>query len=388
MSYFFIVFSGILVVSWLYIWKRLVLTSQLPTVWKYAAQSFLVLLLLMQIALPFIYRLKAKGNIEVPNILFWIGYGALGFMVFMVFATIARDVFTFLSLKTYAKDFDPTRRLFLFRSINVVSVTAAVGAAFIGTKTALQGPMLKEVVVPVPGLHPDLDGFTIAQISDLHVGPTIKKFHVQRVVQLVQSAKPDMIAITGDLVDGTPEQLAEDVAPLGELSAPMGKFYVTGNHEYYWDVNAWSAKVKSLGIDQLNNEHRLLNIGQARLMVGGVREYSCARIEPDHVSDPHKAIEGAEHSDFKLLLAHQPRSCYKASEAGFDLMICGHTHNGQFMPWNLITRFAHPYHSGLNRHKDKLWVYVNAATGYWGPPQRLGIPSEVTLIRLKSVQKS
>jgi uncharacterized protein len=135
----------------------------------------------------------------------------------------------------------------------------------------------------------------------------------------------------------------------------------------------------------LQNEHRSVSVGKAKLLIGGIRDYACQRVRPDHTSDPKEAVKGAGVSDFKILLAHQPKSCFAAFEAGFDLMLSGHTHSGQFFPNNFITKIVHPYHRGLNLHENKMWVYVNSGTGYWGPPLRLGIPSELTLLKLKRV---
>jgi predicted MPP superfamily phosphohydrolase len=387
MSLFFIFFSILLLFSWAYLWWRLVLTSHLPKKWKLLTEGTLVFLLLVQFVLPFLYRGYAFGKFMVSSSVFWFGYSVLGFMVLLVFAALARDLIIFISQKTFAQNYDAKRRLFLLRTVNTLAVGVAASSAIVGTNTALMGPVVREVLLPIDDLHPDLDGFSIAQISDVHVGPTIRRIHVERIVRMVLDTYPHMIAVTGDLADGTPSQLSYDLEPLLDLKAPFGAYYVSGNHDYYWDADAWTEKVKTLGLDPLNNEHRILTIKKARLLVGGVRDYSCGRIIKDHVSDPHLAIQNASPVDFKILLAHQPQSCYKALTAGFNLQLSGHTHHGQFVPWNLITRFAFPYYKGLNLHENKLWVYVNAATGYWGPPQRLGIPSEITLIRLKASKK-
>jgi predicted MPP superfamily phosphohydrolase len=164
-----------------------------------------------------------------------------------------------------------------------------------------------------------------------------------------------------------------------------GIYFITGNHEYYSGAEAWIAENRRLGFEPLLNEHRVLKIGDASLVLAGVTDHSDSRFTSVNTSDPMKAMAGAPRdAGAKILLAHQPRSCFKAGEAGFDLQISGHTHAGQTFPGSLIVPFAHPYYKGLNRH-GKMWVYVNRGTGYWGPPLRLGVPSEITLLTL--VQK-
>ena len=241
---------------------------------------------------------------------------------------------------------------------------------------------VKDVSIPVPGLDPALEGFTIVQITDLHIGPTIKGGYVGRIVAAVNALKPDLIAVTGDLVDGSVPHLLQDVRPLDGLSARHGAYFVTGNHEYYSGADPWIAEFRKLGLDVLMNEHRVVEHDGARAIVAGVTDYNGGHFGPLHASDPAKAIAGApEDVPFRLLLAHQPRSAAAASAAGFTLQLSGHTHGGQFFPWNFFVRLQQPLVHGLARLGD-LWVYTSRGTGYWGPPLRLGSPSEITRLRL------
>jgi predicted MPP superfamily phosphohydrolase len=236
--------------------------------------------------------------------------------------------------------------------------------------------------VPIAGLPPAFAGFTIAQISDLHVGPTIRRRHVEAVVDAVNALDADLIAITGDLVDGGVPQLAAHTEPLGRLSARHGTFFVTGNHEYYSGVAPWVREIRRLGLRVLMNEHVVLRREAALLVVAGVTDYGAHHFHPSHRSDPQAALAGAPaDAAVRVLLAHQPRSAFEAARAGFDLQLSGHTHGGQFLPWNFFVRFWQPFTAGLHR-LGRLWVYVSRGTGYWGPPKRLGAPSEITHIRL------
>jgi predicted MPP superfamily phosphohydrolase len=246
-----------------------------------------------------------------------------------------------------------------------------------------------EVDVPITNLPETLHGFTMAQISDVHVGPTIKTRYLQRIVDRVNRLGAHMVAITGDLVDGSVKDLEQHVRPLAQLRSTHGTFFVTGNHEYYSGAHSWIDALRQLGIRVLMNEHVVIHHSHdvqdpepAAMVVAGVADYTAHHFDENHRSDPHAAIAQApEHTVFKLLLAHQPRSAAAAEMAGFDLQLSGHTHGGQFWPWGYFVRFQQPFTAGLHK-LGKLWVYTSRGTGYWGPPKRFGAPSEITLLRL------
>jgi len=189
------------------------------------------------------------------------------------------------------------------------------------------------------------------------------------------------VAITGDLVDGRVEDLRDDVAPLAGLRSRHGSFFVTGNHEYYSGARPWTALLRSLGVQVLDNRHVLLHHEGASLVMAGVADWSAHHFEPADRSDARRAMAGAPpDAGLRVLLAHQPRSAPAAAEAGFDVQLSGHTHGGQFWPWNHFVRLQQPFTAGLHR-LGRLWVYTSRGTGYWGPPLRLGAPSEITLLR-------
>jgi hypothetical protein len=185
------------------------------------------------------------------------------------------------------------------------------------------------------------------------------------------------------MVDGMPQEMALDVAPVANLKARHGVFFVTGNHEYYWDLDGWLKESDKNGMTVLINEHKIISHGQSKVMVAGVTDYSAGRYAPSHQSDPAKAVSEAPDCDFKIMLAHQPRSAPSVSKTGVDLQLSGHTHGGQFFPWNLVVPLFHPVPPGLHRYNG-MWVYVSRGSGYWGPPYRLGAPSEITLLTLRA----
>jgi len=218
-------------------------------------------------------------------------------------------------------------------------------------------------------------------VSDVHVGPTIKRPYVEAIVETVNRLDVDLVAVTGDLVDGSVRDLAEHVAPLAALRSREGSFFVTGNHEYYSGAAAWVGELRRLGLVVLMNEHAVVRRGDARLVVAGVTDFSAGHFDRGQASDPVAALAGSPAGAVRLLLAHQPRSAAAAEAAGFDLQLSGHTHGGQFLPWNFLVRLQQPFTAGLHRWR-RMWVYTSRGTGYWGPPKRFGAPSEITVLRL------
>jgi len=316
------------------------------------------------------------------DLLHWLGYLAMGLFSSLFVLTLLRDVLLLAGvalgmLTQGGLSLDGVRR-----ASAIAVPVAALLLTLVGVFNARRLAKVVHVDVPIAGLPAALIGFIIVQISDIHVGSTIKRGYLNAIVGAVNALKPDLVAVTGDLVDGSVARLAPHVAPLAELSARHGVFCVTGNHEYYSGADAWVVELRRLGLHVLMNQNAVLEHDGARLLVGGVTDFSAHHFDPAQRSDPHAALSGAPANvAVKLLLAHQPRSAAAAAEAGFDLQLSGHTHGGQFLPWNFFVRFQQPFTAGLNRLK-KLWVYTSRGTGYWGPPVRFGAPSEITRLRL------
>ena len=350
-----------------YIGVRLLAPLPLPAVLLGVA-GLVVLFGLMLAALP------ASRRRPAPGWLGWAGLIAIGFFSSLLVLAVLRDALLLLAAAG-GIEHDGTAA-----SALAVPALAALATA-IGFVNARRRPSVREVDVPIAGLPAPLHGFTIVQISDLHVGPTIRQRFVQSVVDAANRLEPDLTVITGDSVDGRVGELREHTAPLGDLRARHGVFAVTGNHEYYSGAGAWIGEFRRLGMTVLMNEHVVLVHGGAPLVVAGVADYSAHHFEPSHRSDPARALHGAPNAGPRLLLAHQPRSAEAAAAAGFDLQLSGHTHGGQFFPWNLFVGLQQPFTAGLHRF-GRLWVYISRGTGYWGPPKRLGAPSEITRLTL------
>jgi hypothetical protein len=322
--------------------------------------------------LPKGFRFRADRPWQV-----WLPWLMTGFFSWLLVLTLLRDA----SLVTMSFLISPGDGAAWTRlsALAVMALTPAITA--VGLFMARRVAPVVRIDVPIAGLPAALEGFTIAQISDIHVGPTIKRAFVDAIVERVNGLRPDMVAITGDLVDGSVRELSGDTAPLARLASRHGTFFVTGNHEYYSGAPSWIAELRRLGASVLLNEHVVLDHDGAAVTVAGVTDYSAHHFDPSHRSDPGAALAGAPASSAKVLLAHQPRSAAGASDAGYDLQLSGHTHGGQFWPWNLFVRLQQPFTAGLHK-LGRMWVYVNRGTGYWGPPMRFGIPSEITRIRL------
>jgi predicted MPP superfamily phosphohydrolase len=325
----------------------------------------------------------------LSTVLTWSGLLCMGLFSSLLVLTLVREVF--LLLAQLVGWIWPQAVSLEILQINT-AITLPIAALLItmlGFWNARRTATVVQVDVPITNLAEALQGFTVAQISDIHVGPTIKTHYLQRIVDRVNGLNANLVAITGDLVDGSVTELGQHVAPLAQLRSTHGSFFVTGNHEYYSGAHSWIDALRTLGIQVLVNEHVVIqhhtdaqDSEPALVVVAGVADYSAHHFDETHRSDPHKAMANApEHAVFKLLLAHQPRSAAAAADAGFGLQLSGHTHGGQFWPWNLFVPLQQPFTAGLHRLKA-LWVYTSRGTGYWGPPKRFGAPSEITHLRL------
>ncbi|TMH22849.1 MAG: metallophosphoesterase [Betaproteobacteria bacterium] len=312
----------------------------------------------------------------------WAGLLAIGSLSSLLVLTLIRDVVLLVGHAVSGWLFEGDL-LQQFKSSSAVAVPLLAGLfTLVGLINARRRAKVRSVNVPIVDLPAPLHGFTIAQISDVHIGPTIKREYVAAIVDAVNQLDADMIAVTGDLVDGSVKQLSVHTQPLSRLSARHGAFFVTGNHEYYSGVSGWVAELRRLGLCVLMNEHVVLRHKGGVVVVAGVTDYSAHHYDRAQQSDPAAAIAGAPtDAAVKLLLAHQPRSAFAAEPAGFHLQLSGHTHGGQFWPWTFFVRLQQPFTAGLRR-LGSLWVYTSRGTGYWGPPQRLGAPSEITHLRL------
>jgi predicted MPP superfamily phosphohydrolase len=343
----------------------------IPDAWSLAARAAAWAGVASLVAAPFVsvFLLRTRH--------FALALAPLGLFIFLLTFTVLRDLLWLL-----ARWFAPRE---VFEITSAVVVVLALVTFVFATLRARAVPRIFDVDVPIVGLDPSLEGFTIAQLSDVHVGRTLRRPFVERLVQTVNAMNPDLVAITGDLVDGGVHELRDDVAPLRDLKSRHGSWFVTGNHDYYAGALPWIDELRSLGVNVLLNAHHVLDHEGAPVVVGGVTDHTANALVAGHASDPHKAIAGAPADAFKLLLAHQPASAVQGAAAGFDLQLSGHTHGGQFFPGTLFARLVFPFVAGLasvvRKSGGAMWIYTSRGAGFTGAQLRT-VPSEITRLRL------
>jgi len=368
-----------------YLYRRLVRDTVLP---PRLSRVLRILIIVAGVTLPAAMILGRVDLLPFRAVLVWPAFLWLGLM-FLLFSllVLSEPIRAGVHLLRKAPADEPAlaaRRVFLSRAIALPVAVGATALGGLGVANALQVPRLRKVRVPLPRLPKALAGMTLVQITDLHVGQTVRRDFVEKVVARINALSPDAVVITGDLVDGSVAELAHHVAPLGGLQSKYGTFFVTGNHEYYSGVVPWMEHLRSLGIRVLRNERVALGEGEAVIDLLGVDDSgrSHPMMAAGHGADVARAAAGSDPARVKILLAHQPKEIHQASALGVDLQLSGHTHGGQLWPWGYLVGLTQPYLSGLHHHKQRTWIYVSCGTGYWGPPMRIGTSSEITHLEL------
>lgn len=306
----------------------------------------------------------------------WKVYLDIGFLCFLTSFVVLRDLLYLVLLFVQP---EWTENFFGLES-SLIVVGLAFLALGLGMWTALSGPRVKTVKIPIRNLPSSMEGYRIVQISDLHVGPTIGARYVKKVVSKVNSLVPHLTVLTGDIADGDADHHSEAASHLSQLEPAGQIMYVTGNHEYYWDGPRWIEKFESFGMNVLLNTNKTIYFEDHEILVAGILDPAC-RLEGHKPDLKAASMDMHKNAAVKILLAHQPDIAHEASAAGYDLLLSGHTHAGQFFPFTLFIFSVQKFVKGL-KACGKMWVYVNQGTGYWGPPIRLGSVTEITLLEL------
>ena len=377
-----------LIVLWLihgYVAWRVIPTFGLSSSYSLLAYLFIFILSALPIV-PILLRVNGSEAKFVDRLSLF-GYTSLGFFTLSFFIFLAKDIIIqfiaiFDGLINRTQAVDDSKRDFLKGSLSIGLLGITGTASAYGFYSARNGPEVLYQDIFLDLLPDEFENFTIAQISDLHIGSTLKRPYVERVLSKVVQLNPDLIAVTGDLIDGSVDYLRKDVEPLKDMIANYGTYFVTGNHEYYSGVDQWLDETNRLGMINLINDNSIISKQGQKIAIAGITDYRAHQIKPDHRSDPKKAIESIPDKMIMIMLAHQPNSIHVVHDAGVDLQLSGHTHGGQFWPLTYPTKLANAYLAGYYDHYGTQ-IYVNRGTGYWGPPLRLGVPSEITLFRLK-----
>ena len=318
----------------------------------------------------------------------WVGYSWLGLAFYLFLAVLVtepiRVAVRLLQRSQQRADDDALpRRQFLARGLALGAAAVAVGTAGTGAVLANSAPVVRRVPIHLPRLDPALAGLRIVTFGDAHLSTTYGGRRFERVVELVNAQRPDVVAIVGDLAEGTLEALREDVAPLGDLVSSQGVFFVTGNHEYFTDTENWLRHLPTLGVDVLRNERVPIGRGTASFDLAGIDDRTAAASGlPGHGADLDAALDGRDDDVPVVLLAHQPVQVEQSRAAGVDLQLSGHTHGGQLWPFDYAVRLDQPAVEGWSSH-GSTQLYVTSGAGYWGPPMRVGARPEVTVIELQ-----
>jgi len=363
----------VLVGAHLYLAERLVLAPALPAPWRDVALAAIGLAGALLVMQPI-----AERALPAP-LARWIAWPAslwMGFAFLLLILSLASKVVQALMGAVVVVDASAggltAARLW---AAGVVSLALAAGAR--GVQTARRGPALERVELRLPRWPSGLDGFRIVQISDLHIGSILDRRFAAAVVQRCNALRPDLVAITGDLVDGDIRRIADEVAPLADLQAAHGVYFVTGNHDYYSGVDAWVERVERLGIHVLRNQRVTLQRGAAAFDLAGVEDHHAHMVSPTHREDLAAALAGRDAERTVVLLAHDPLTFKSAARLGVDLQLSGHTHGGQIWPFRYLVRLSTPYVAGHYQVGDAQ-LYVSRGTGFWGPAMRLFAPGEIT----------
>jgi len=367
-----------------YVWSRLVRDPGLPGPLTRLLSYGLISLFVAIPASLFLRRSAFSGS---ASGLIWLAMTWLGMLFFLTLtvgvADLGRGIWQLGRALGDAEPLLPERRQAVARLLAGAAAVVAGSLGLWSLRSGLGRVTVQRVEVSLARLPPALSGTRIVQLSDVHVGPTIHRGFIETIVAQCNALAPDLVVITGDLVDGSVEELRQHVAPLSELRAKYGVYFVTGNHEYYSGAEDWCGELERLGVRVLRNERVSIGTESASFDLAGVDDHSAKGFGGGHGQDLPKALRGRDLDRELVLLAHQPRTIFEAQEHGVGLQLSGHTHGGQLWPWTYLVRLQQPVVAGLARFGNSL-VYVSRGTGYWGPPMRLGAPSEIAELTLRS----
>lgn len=375
---FLSVVTSVLSLVHLYVWFRVIRNAALPSPWGRVATIALVVLCA---AIPMMFLIRNSWPREVVTPLSWIVYSWMGILFYLFVFSLMTDLGRLMAGAFGMTPQDPDRRLFLGRVL-AGGIATAAAATGLGGLLHARNVRIKTVDVTLDKLPRSASGYVIALLTDIHIGPIINRHYIEDLVRETNALNPDLIVITGDLVDGSVDELREHAAPLAQLAARDGVWFVTGNHEYYSGVDPWIVHLKTLGIPTLRNER--VDI-RGLFDLAGIDDAKSLGMAPGHGPDLPKALAGRDPAKAVILLAHQPIAFPEAARAGVDLQLSGHVHGGQIVPFNWLVKLEQPYLDGLHREGSSQ-IYVSPGSGFWGPPMRIGTSSEITRVVLTGLR--
>jgi len=382
---FFVVVIVVLLLIHGYVAWRIIPIIGISFFQSIVAYTVIFLFSLMPL-LPILLRMSGSES-KIIDRLSLLGYTSLGFFTLSFIIFVTKDFIFQLyplieGLFHTKQPVDYSKRDFLKKSVSIAMIGLAGTGTGFGFYSSRKGPTVINQDIFLESLPPGFENFTIAQISDLHVGPTIKRPYVEDVFEKIAFQNPDLIVITGDLVDGSVKYLSPELEPFKDMIAPYGTYFVTGNHEYYSGAEPWLDETDRLGMRNLINTNEIISKSGDEIAIAGITDLNAHQINFSHKSDPERALASLPKDITKIVLAHQPNSIHAVHKVGADLQLSGHTHGGQFWPFTYPVKLASTYLAGYYDHFGTK-IYVNRGTGYWGPPLRIGVPAEITMISLK-----
>lgn len=368
----------LMAVVFFYIAHQLTRFADLPTWATFSVLGFLAVLLIPVLLLPLLFWMNS-GHQHKPwhDPYFVYAHFSIAYLNFILVFVILRDLFAFIANYLTPLSVDP-----LYNSTATVTLLVLpVVCILVGMLTVRRGPQRIEVPLKFSNLPKELEGFRILHITDLHIGRTLPTRFIKRLIEVAAEKPVDLVVYTGDILDDIPSRYTQDLELLKQIKATYGNLYVTGNHEYYWKGEKAITEFKKIGMNVLINESRSFKVGDAELTVWGVPDPAANTF---HLEGPDfkKLAQEINTKNFNILLSHQPSVADIAAPLGFDLQLSGHTHGGQFFPWNVLIGFFEKYGKG-DYKIENLQLYVNQGTGYWGPSLRLGTYCEVAEIILQ-----
>lgn len=387
---FFVVLSVAIALLHIYLWKRLVRDTTDPGPARRVGTAVLVVLVLLLMAA---LALGTRVDPAVAQWFAWPGYLWLAVFFYLMLILLALEI-PRLALRGWLRrgavpqpgnsstsSRQVSRRVLLSRGSAALAGVVSVGVVGYGTTVAMGTPSVTRFPITLRRLDPRADGFRVALISDIHLGPILGRSFTQRIVDIVNSERPDAVAIVGDLVDGDVAELADATAPLAELRSTHGTFFVTGNHEYYVGYSQWVEHLPTLGVTVLRNERTTITHNGGSFELAGVNDATADQWQD--AADVDKAMRGRDPRRAAVLLAHQPVDVQDAVRNDVDLQLSGHTHGGQLTPFELAVSLQQGAVAGFYEIEGTK-LYVTRGAGFWGPPVRIGAPPDITIIELRA----
>lgn len=374
----FIHLVGLLI--FIYIYARLI--RSLPLSWWFKLSYAGIALLAAQVHLIQRFLVGGLAAPELPGWLVMTMGWSYASMLLLACSLLLRDLLILLSY-TFSKG-ERLRNIVLSPLNSSFMLMFSTFICAVGVWRAVSFPTVTHIDIEIDNLPPAFEGYRIVHLSDLHTSRLLPESWLDEVLETSISLRPDLILITGDIIDGTPEHRHRDIRAFKVLEAKDGVWASLGNHEYYSGLDDWLEAFKRINLPILINEHIRIKRGSDEIVLAAVTDPVAARYNQE-TPDIEKALIGTNADDTIILMSHRPIDTQKHASKGVALQLSGHTHGGQIIGLNILTQLAnHGYIMGLYK-VDKMYLYLNRGAGLWGGlPVRIGVESEIAEITLRS----